>query len=154
MKTIVYGVSKPKNGRDHMVDPSHDIVICECEDIGFAETIAKLMAKQFPGELYYCVDPDMAKVLYSFCVWEEDNGLINYAETLKWNKMYHLREDALVVAQAHDHNMENWIGGQNNSHSYCVECSAAIWIASNPKGGEPNITGTAMTTYCHDERMK
>jgi hypothetical protein len=124
-------------------------------DIGFAKTIAKLMAKQFPGELYYCVDPDTAKVLYSFCVWEEESsGVVNYAETLKWNKMYHLREDALDVAQVHDHNMEDWIGGPDYSHSYCVECSATIHIASNPKCGEQPVTGTALTTYCHDERLK
>lgn len=76
LDVFVFGVSKrPGGGHNRVINPMYDVEVCRCKSEAtgeFYKTICKLMARNFPGEMYYAWDPEKAQAIYSFLVSEEE----------------------------------------------------------------------------------
>jgi hypothetical protein len=62
----IYGI--PAQDADRGFNPLRDVFICEPKDEGFARTICRVMAKEFPGERYYVWDVETTNVIYAYRV--------------------------------------------------------------------------------------
>ena len=154
----VYGVSKPKEGNVHVMNPLYDTRICLCPDkseVTFAESICKAMARRFPGELYYCWDPDTDKATYSFLVSEEENQDTRYSEMLQHNAKQYLKQDALVACLCRGHRMfPIWNEMKSGADCHCRDCGMSVFVVYYPKPNEIHISGEAVALDCKDSRLE
>ena len=154
----VYGVSKPKEGKVHTINPLRDVRICICpsdKEVVFAESICRGMAKQFPGELYYCWDNQRALAIFSCLISEEEHRDMKYAEILQINSQQHLKEDALRSCQIRGHRMFSvWEETKKGAVTECSNCGMSVFIVYNPQPTEMHISGEALGINCKDSRLE